>query len=104
MGANGAAPQPRLRLQRHSQQAAHWPCVQRAAEEQKWESRAAEPQAEEQSWLDTPILDPNEVGGPLEPIKQMVRDNPSSALFIYGSLSLFAFLGTLRLAFAAIDV
>mmetsp|Transcript_113018 Transcript_113018/g.225048 ORF Transcript_113018/g.225048 Transcript_113018/m.225048 type:complete len:143 (-) Transcript_113018:57-485(-) len=62
-------------------------------------SRAAsgKPQEEEVSWLDTPILDPNEYGGPFEPLKEFVRDNSDIALGIYGLFSLAFFLVLLKL-------
>merc|ERR1719410_372957 len=61
-------------------------------------SRAAsEKQKEEVDWLDTPILDPNEYGGPLEPLKEFIRDNSDIALGLYGGISLAFFLVTFKL-------
>mmetsp|Transcript_13234 Transcript_13234/g.30109 ORF Transcript_13234/g.30109 Transcript_13234/m.30109 type:complete len:171 (+) Transcript_13234:36-548(+) len=39
-------------------------------------------------WLDTPILDSNEYGGPLEPLKQLIRDDPEMGTAVMSGIAL----------------
>lgn len=40
------------------------------------------------SFLDKPFLDVNEVGGPLEPLKEFIRDDPEGAPYVLGATTI----------------
>ena len=55
------------------------------------------------AFLDTPILDPNERGGPLEPLKAFVRSEPETAQVAASVLALTFFFVLARGLVAVLD-